>query len=93
MVFVKWNVKDNAKYRMIIALQNKKGALLELFSELNKLDLNVTNIELGIKSSGQAEYCKIEVESASDNKNKIKDIISQKFKLIDFISLKDAYKK
>jgi len=93
MVFVKWNVKDNAKYRMIIALQNKKGALLELFSELNKLDLNVTNIELGIKSSEQAEYCKIEVESASDNKNKIKDIISQKFKLIDFISLKDAYKK
>ena len=93
MIFVRWRVKKSAKYRMIISLQNKKGALLELLKELDKLDLNITNIELGIKSSEKAEYCKIEVETASDNRNKIQDIISKKFKLIDFISLKDAYKK
>ena len=93
MIFVQWRVKKSSKYRMIISLQNKKGALLELLKELDKLDLNITNIELGIKNSEKAEYCKIEVETASDNKNKIQDIISKKFKLIDFISLKDAYKK
>ena len=90
MVYIKWKSKSSSKYRMIIALQNKKGALLELLKELDKLDLNITNIELGIKNSDTAEYCKIEVETTSSSN--IKDIISRKFKLIDFISLKDAYK-
>ncbi len=92
MFFVKWKSSSSAKYRLIIALQNKKGALLELLKELDKLDLNITNIELGIKSSDSAEYCKLEVETAMDRSNLIKDSISRKFKLIDFISLKDAYK-
>ena len=90
MVYIKWKSKSSSKYRMIVALQNKKGALLELLKELDKLDLNITNIELGIKNSDSAEYCKIEVETTSSGN--IKDIISRKFKLIDFISLKDAYK-
>ena len=92
MLYVKWRSKKSSKYRMIIALQNKKGALLELLKELNKLDLNITNIELGIKNSDTAEYCKLEVESTLDSSNGIKDSISKKFKLIDFVSLKDAYK-
>ena len=92
MVYIKWKSKSSSKYRMIIALQNKKGALLELLKELDKLDLNITNIELGIKNSDSAEYCKIEVETTSNSSSNIKDIISRKFKLIDFISLKDAYK-
>jgi RelA/SpoT family (p)ppGpp synthetase len=92
MLHVEWKSKQSAKYRLIVGLQNKKGALLELLQELNKLDLNITNIELGIQSSDTAEYCKLEVETTSDNSNIIKDIISKKFKLADFISLKDAYK-
>ena len=92
MVYIKWKSKKSSKYRMIVALQNKKGALLELLKELDKLDLNITNIELGIKNSDSAEYCKIEVETTSNSTNNIKDIISRRFKLIDFISLKDAYK-
>jgi len=92
MIFVKWQGKKSARYRMIVSLPNKKGTLLELLQLLNKLSLNVTSIEFKIKNSQEAEFCKIEVETASDNRNKIKDIISKKFKLIDFISLKDAYK-
>ncbi len=92
MVFVKWKGNRSIRYRMIVSLPNKKGTLLELLKLFNKLSLNVTSIEFGIKNSQEAEYCKIEVETSSDNKNKIKDIISKKFKLIDFISLKDAYK-
>ncbi len=92
MLYIEWRSKKSSKYRMIIALQNKKGSLLELVRELNKLDLNITNIELGIKSGDTAEYCKLDVESTSDSSNVIKDIIAKKFKLIDFVSLKDAYK-
>ena len=92
MMYIEWRSKKSSKYRMIIALQNKKGSLLELVKELNKFDLNITNIELGIQSSDTAEYCKLDVESTSDSSNIIKDIIAKKFKLIDFVSLKDAYK-
>jgi len=85
--------KSSMKYRLLVALQNRKGALLELLKELDKLDINVIGIEFGIKSSDTAEYCKIDIETtSSENKNIIKDIIQNKFKLIDFISLKDAYK-
>ncbi len=93
MIFARWKNNKSAKYRLIVALQNKKGALLELLKEIESLDLNIINIELGIKDSESADYCRLEVESTSDNKNVIKDIISRKFKLIEFISLNDAYKK
>ena len=93
MLFARWKSNKTAKYRLIIALQNKKGALLELLKEIESLDLNIINIELGIKESQSADYCRIEVESTSDNKNIIEDIISKKFKLIELISLQDAYKK
>ena len=91
-LFAKWNIEKSGKYRIVIALQNKKGALLALLKLIDSLDLSIVNIELGIQSSDTAEYCRLEVETTSDNQNKIKDIISKKFKLIDFVSLKDAYK-
>jgi RelA/SpoT family (p)ppGpp synthetase len=91
-LFVKWNVKKSIKYRIVVALQNEKGALLELLKELDKLDLNIINIELGIQSSDKADYCRLEVETSSENNYNFKDIISKKFKVIDFVSLSDAYK-
>lgn len=92
MLFVKWKETKQSRYRIIVALQNRKGTLLELLKEFDKLDLNIVTIEFGIASSDEAEYCKLEVETTSDNQNGIKDIIAKRFKLIDFISLKDAYK-
>ncbi len=92
LLFVKWNIKKSLKYRVVVALQNDKGALLELLKEFNKLDLNIVNIELGIQSSDRAEYCRLEVESSSENSYNFKEIISKKFKVIDFTSLKDAYR-
>ncbi len=92
MLFVEWKESQQSKYRITVALQNKKGALLELLKVFDKLDLNIIKIEFGIQSSNEAEYCKFEVETTVDNQNRIKDIIESKFKLIDFISLKDAYK-
>jgi len=91
-LFVKWSSLKNSRFRVVVALQNHRGALLELLAVLDKLDLSIVNIELGIKSSDSAEYCKLEVETTSDNQNRIKDIIARKFRLIDFISIKDAYK-
>ncbi|HHD80251.1 MAG TPA: bifunctional (p)ppGpp synthetase/guanosine-3',5'-bis(diphosphate) 3'-pyrophosphohydrolase, partial [Campylobacterales bacterium] len=93
MVFVSWTNEKSYKYRLIISLQNRKGILAELLHKLAMLDLNILSIDLGITSSETAEFCKIEVETKEQNSKKLKDKLSKKFKLVDMISLNDAYNK
>ena len=91
MIYVAWKSRKLARYRLIISLYNRKGALADILGKLSLMDLNVTSIELGIKSSDSAEYCRIEVESVETKRNILQERISQKFKLVDIISLDDAY--
>ncbi|WP_309496870.1 RelA/SpoT family protein [Sulfurovum sp.] len=93
MLFVNWSASKLSRYRLTISLQNRKGILADLLAKLSELDLNLLSIELGIRNSEQAEYCQIEVESAKSKKQELEDKISQKFKLIEMISLDDAYDK
>jgi len=93
MLFVDWKDEKLSRYRLIISLQNQKGILAELLSSLTELNLNVINIELGIQSSERAEYCQIEVESSESKKSILAQKISKRFKLIEIISLDDAYNK
>jgi (p)ppGpp synthase/HD superfamily hydrolase len=93
MVFVTWADSKSSRYQLIISLQNRQGILADLLAKLAKLNLNVLNIELGIKSSDSAEFCKLEVETKEENAKRLEDKLSQKFKLIEMISLNDAYRK
>jgi RelA/SpoT family (p)ppGpp synthetase len=93
MIFVTWASEKPARYRLIISLQNRQGILAELLHKLAILDLNVLSIELGIKSSESAEFCKLEVETKEQNSKKLREKLSKKLKLIEMISLNDAYKK
>jgi GTP diphosphokinase / guanosine-3',5'-bis(diphosphate) 3'-diphosphatase len=91
MIFVAWKSGKLSRYRLIVSLVNQKGALAGLLAKLTKMDLNVTSIELGIKSSESAEYCQIEVESSESKKSILKERLLHKIKLVDMISLDDAY--
>ncbi|HSR73591.1 MAG TPA: TGS domain-containing protein, partial [Sulfurovum sp.] len=93
MVYVSWRGSKLSRYRLTISLQNRKGILADLLAKLSTLDLNILSIELGIRSSEQAEFCQIEVESNEPKKQELAEKISQKFKLIEIISLDDAYNK
>jgi RelA/SpoT family (p)ppGpp synthetase len=93
MVFVGWNSGKLSRYRLTISLQNQKGILADLLAHLSELNLNVLSIELGIQSSERAEYCQIDIESQEGKKSTLSERISQKFKLIEIISLDDAYNK
>jgi RelA/SpoT family (p)ppGpp synthetase len=93
MFHVNWSASKLSRYRLTISLQNQKGMLAELLTNLSELDLNVSSIELGIQSSDTAEYCQIEVESDQNNKALLAKKIGKKFKLIEMISLDDAYNK
>ena len=93
MVFVSWVDEKTARYQLIISLQNRQGILAELLHKLANLDLNVLSIELGIKSSESAEFCKLEVETEEQNAKRLEEKLNKKFKLIEMISLNDAYSK
>ncbi|HHO64932.1 MAG TPA: bifunctional (p)ppGpp synthetase/guanosine-3',5'-bis(diphosphate) 3'-pyrophosphohydrolase, partial [Epsilonproteobacteria bacterium] len=93
MLFVSWSTTKLSRYRLIISLQNQKGVLADLLAKLTELDMNVISIELGIRNSESAEYCQIEVESSESRKQLLEEKIAQKFKLIEMISLDDAYNK
>jgi len=93
MVFVMWADAKSSRYQLLISLQNRKGILAELLHKLANLDLNVLSIEIGIKSSESAEFCKLEVETKEQNAKKLEEKLSKKFKLIEMISLNDAYRK
>jgi ACT domain-containing protein len=93
MVYVSWNSSKLSRYRLIISLQNQKGILADMLLKLSRMDLNIVSIELGIKSSDSAEYCRLEVESSESRKSVLKMKLMQQFKLVDIISLDDAYNK
>ncbi len=93
MIYVSWSGSKLSRYRLTVSLQNQKGILADLLAKLSELDLNILSIELGIRNSEQAEYCQIEVESNESKKQVLADKIGQKFKLIEIISLDDAYNK
>jgi len=93
MIFVSWVHEKSARYQLIISLQNRQGILAELLHKLATLDLNVVSIELGIQSSESAEFCKLEVETKEQNSKKLQEKLTKKFKLIEMISLDDAYSK
>ena len=93
MIFVDWSGSKHSRYRLTISLQNKKGILADLLSKLSELNLNILSIELGIRNSEQAEFCQIEVESIEAKKQFLAEKISRQFKLIEIISLEDAYNK
>jgi RelA/SpoT family (p)ppGpp synthetase len=93
MVYVSWSGSKLSRYRLTISLQNKKGILADLLVKLSDLNLNILSIELGIRNSEQAEFCQIEVESNEPKRQLLAEKISRHFKLIEIISLDDAYNK
>ncbi len=93
MIHVSWSGSTLSRYRLTISLQNQKGILADLLARLTDLNLNILSIELGIRNSEQAEFCQIEVESSEAKKQFLAEKISQQFKLIEIISLDDAYNK
>ena len=93
MLYVQWSSSKLSRYRLTISIQNQKGVLADLLSYLSELNLNILSIELGIRNSEQAEYCQIEVESQESKKQVLAEKIKQKLKLIEIISLDDAYNK
>ncbi len=93
MVFVRWDNQNLFNYKVIVSLQNKKGALAEFLTYLAKLDINIISIEFTEGSEGYFRYCEILFESGEADLNELRGKIEQKIKVIHMIRTDDAYKQ
>jgi RelA/SpoT family (p)ppGpp synthetase len=95
MVFIEWEDSQRFKFNLIASLSNYRGALAEFLSFLAKENIDILSIELGNKSDQLdfINYCEMTIETKEKNSQNLKKVLEQKTKIIELISLNDAYKK
>lgn len=91
MVYAQWAEVQKSTYKLIIAIENKKGTLAGLLSLLAKLDCNVVGVTYDLLTHQFSTYCQIYFEHKGRDSKAIKDELSKKYKIIDLHNLKDAY--
>jgi len=93
MVFVKWTREAPDRYKLIISLENKKGSLASFLAYLAKMQINLVTIELGKgEDEGHADYFEMILELPDKNVNAVRDNLKGKYRVIEFVSVNDAYK-
>ena len=91
MIYAEWSKSEIRTFRVVVALENKKGALANFVGFLTKHGINISSLEIG-RAKAFTEYCTAEIEIKHDFKS-IKDKIGKNFKLIEFAFADDAYKE
>ena len=92
MLFVAWSKSRLPKYKMLVSLQNKKGALASFLQYLAKLDVNIISIELG-RNIEYSNICELEIESDIQDSEILRKKLESKVKVIEIVGSDDAYKK
>ncbi len=92
MVYCRWSDDKYYVYKMVVSLKNVKGELARLLTHLSNHDATILFIEYGKDRHSYVQYCTIDFEIKNNNSEKIKKIVNQKAKIIEFYSGDDAYK-
>ncbi|NQY53096.1 MAG: bifunctional (p)ppGpp synthetase/guanosine-3',5'-bis(diphosphate) 3'-pyrophosphohydrolase [Campylobacteraceae bacterium] len=92
MLFSKWLGDAYYTYKMVVSLANTRGELAKLLTHISQYDVYILSINYGREKHSYRQYCDIEFEINNPNSEKVRLLIEQKAKIIDFFSKKDAYK-
>lgn len=93
VVFVEWAKTNHKAFKVIVALEDIKGTLAAFLTLLAKENCNVISISYsGFDNSQTSSYCEVVFEVENENK-KLKEKLSEKFRIIEFLNFKDAYQK
>ncbi len=93
MYFVAWCTKKPNSYKLIISIENKKGSLAYFLQYLAKIDVNLVTIKLFDNENSHAHFFEMVVDVPNKSRDKLLNNSNEKYKIIDFIPLDDAYKK
>lgn len=92
MIFVKWTRVAPNRYKMIVSIENKKGSLAAFLTYLAKLQVNLITIKIDKSEDNFGDVFEMMIELSERAKYKnIRDNIKSKYKLLDFVSVDDAY--
>ena len=93
MIFVKWTKVAPDRYKIILSLENKRGSLAEFLTDLAKLKIDLVTINLA--NGGEedsAEYFELVVQIVENvDSQKAMESLKNKYKIVEFSSLADAY--
>ncbi|MWV62395.1 RelA/SpoT family protein [Helicobacter saguini] len=90
-VFSQWTTNTKVNYQIIIALEDRRGIIAEILSTLVKYGFNVLKINFDGSQNVYAPYFEIVVEVNVNDTRKLKELLQNKYKIIKFSNLKDAY--
>lgn len=93
MYFVEWSTKKPNSYKLIVSIENKKGSLAYFLQYLAKIDVNLVTIKLFDNENSHAHFFEMVVDVPSKSREQLLNHGNEKYKIIDFIPLDDAYKK
>lgn len=92
-IFVKWTRIAPHRYKIILSIENKRGSLASFLAYLARLDVDLVSIKLSENSEKSVDYFEMTIELNENlNSNDIKEKLKNKYKIIEFTSLNDAYK-
>ena len=93
MIFVTWSTQKPNTYKLIVSIENKKGSLAYFLQYLAKIDVNLVTIKLTNNENSHAQFFEMVVEVSPKGKEQLLNKGNDKYKVIDFTPLDDAYKK
>ncbi|MDD7568046.1 MAG: RelA/SpoT family protein [Helicobacter sp.] len=93
MVFVQWLKNQKYNYKILVALEDKKGAIAGLLNVLKKYDCRVTRINYDRANSTFSTFCEIWIENATNDIKNLREALERHFNIVEFSALKDAYSK
>ncbi len=93
MVYVRWTSLKPDHYKLIVSIENKKGSLASFLLFLAKIDVDLLSIELDRSENSHTDYFALVVELPEKSREKLLQDLNQKYKIIEFMPLDDAYKK
>ncbi len=93
MVFVRWSKEKPDRYRLLVSIENKKGSLASFLLYLARIDTNLLSIEVERHENSHTDYFDLVVEIPKKSRVKLLKDLNQKYKIIEFVPLDDAYKK
>lgn len=91
-LFVKWTKNTKSRFKIIVKLEDKKGALPTFLSTLEKHHYSLIGISYDIYKNTFSPLCEVLVESDNSDSRALHEIIKRKFTITEVSSLKDAYK-
>ncbi|QKF71695.1 ppGpp synthetase / guanosine-3',5'-bis(diphosphate) 3' pyrophosphohydrolase [Campylobacter geochelonis] len=93
MIFVKWTRNAPHRYKMILNLENKRGSLALFLSYLVRLQVDLVAIKLSENSETKSDFFEIIIELNENlDVGNIKTRLKERYKIVEFASLSDAYK-